>query len=123
MTAAAWAALEDDTVEQHAAALARVTWDRPADPSAWQGLVARFGARDAGRIWWRAANLLDEYAPRTCSTSPSPRPVLTVVGVDHDPVPGEAAVVCGGALVDVPAPSDLTPPQGTPCDDCFGTTS
>lgn len=108
--------LSEAVVECRAAALAWMTWENPGYPQAWAHLVDEFGVTDAWRIWVRAATLLEDHAPRTRHTAPSTLPVLTLAGVDHDPVPDGQATCCG--LATNHDPSDLTPPQGEPCHDC-----
>lgn len=96
-----------DTAQQVAEAM----WDRPVD-QVWSELVARHGYAHAAHLRNLATVLLERHAPRT-------RWVVTRAGVDHDPVPGQPACVCGLALAVVPAPSDPNLRQGVPCGVCF----
>ncbi len=48
---------------------------------------------------------------------PAPTVVVTIRGVDHDPVPLTVATACG-IWLDIDYPTN--PPQGTPCPTCFG---
>lgn len=71
-------------------------------------------------MWADAVTLLEQRCTCTRIVLPAHAQVLPVAGVDHCPVPDQAATVCGLALPAVPAPSDLRPPTGTPCHICFG---
>ncbi len=48
---------------------------------------------------------------------PTPTRVVTIGGVDHDPVPMTVATACG---IWLPVDYSTTPPQGMPCPRCFG---
>lgn len=113
MTASPWP--RPATIPTNAVDLSDLMYRETCTPETWIGLVSQLGYADAFRVWWDATALLEQRAPKT-------RYGLLLDGVDHDPVPGEAATVCGCALVAVPVPSDLTRPQGDPCGDCFGPT-
>jgi uncharacterized RDD family membrane protein YckC len=48
---------------------------------------------------------------------PTPTLVVTIGGVDHDPMPISLATACGIWLF---VGYTTNPPQGTPCPSCFG---
>lgn len=113
MTASPWP--RPQSVPTNAVTLADLMYVETCTPETWIALVSELGYAAAFAVWFDAAALLEQRAPQTRYG-----PALTLDAVDHDPVPGQPATVCGHALTAVPAPSDLNPPQGQPCPDCFG---